>query len=69
MSKQRLSAAILRQSVAAEAQIVAALRSTENNWTRAAAQLGISFRQFRYLMKLRGQAVNAKLFADDELLK
>jgi transcriptional regulator with GAF, ATPase, and Fis domain len=62
VSAARLKASILRQSVAAEAEIIDALRQHRNNWTAAAAHLGISFRQFRYLMKLRGAAVNAKLF-------
>lgn len=62
MSESRLKAAILRQSVAAEAEIVSALRQTGNNWTGAARLLGISFRQFRYLMQQRGAAVNARLF-------
>jgi transcriptional regulator with GAF, ATPase, and Fis domain len=66
---KRLKACILRQSVAAETEIVSALRATNNNWTAAAARLGITFRQFRYLMQLRGDAVNARLFGSDDLLK
>ena len=59
----RLKASILRQSVAAETEIVQALQRTRNNWTQAAELLGISFRQFRYLMKLRGAAIEARLFS------
>jgi transcriptional regulator with GAF, ATPase, and Fis domain len=57
-----LRAAILRQSVAAETEIVDALRKTGNNWTQAAHILGITFRQLRYLMKIRGPAIEARLF-------
>jgi transcriptional regulator with GAF, ATPase, and Fis domain len=59
---KRLRAAILRQSTTAETEIVEALRKTGNNWTQAADLLGITFRQFRYLMKQRGHAVDARLF-------
>lgn len=59
---KRLRAAILRQSVAAETEIVEALRTTCGNWTQAADILGITFRQFRYLMKQRGAAVEARVF-------
>ena len=59
---KRLRAAMLRQSTASETEIVEALRGTGNNWTQAATVLGITFRQFRSLMSLRGHAINAKLF-------
>lgn len=63
MSNARLQAATLRYNPAARPLVVEALRLTQNNWTQAAAHLGISFRQFRYLMKLHGDAINADLFA------
>jgi transcriptional regulator with GAF, ATPase, and Fis domain len=58
----RLNAAILRHSTAAQTQVAAVLIATRNNWTKAAHELGISFRQFRYLMSIHGAAIESKMY-------
>jgi len=58
---ERIRAATLRHSVDAQRELAEALIETGNNWTRAAATLGVNFRQFRYLMKKHGVAVEAYL--------
>jgi transcriptional regulator with GAF, ATPase, and Fis domain len=63
---KRLKATILRHSVAAQTDAANVLRATRGNWTQAAARLGITFRQFRYLMSLHGAAIEAKAFGPDE---
>lgn len=69
MTSKRLTAAILRESPEGAERVAAALHATGNNWTQAAARLGITFRQFRYLMKVNGAAVNEQLANDQELLR
>jgi transcriptional regulator with GAF, ATPase, and Fis domain len=59
---KRLKATILRHSVAAQTEVADVLRATRGNWTQAADRLGITFRQFRYLMKIHGAAIEAKAF-------
>lgn len=56
---ERIRAATLRHSVDAQKELAEALIDTGNNWTRAAAILGVNFRQFRYLMAKHSTAVNA----------
>jgi transcriptional regulator with AAA-type ATPase domain len=56
----KLRAAILRQADA-ELEILAALREARGNHTQAAKLLGVTYRQFRYLLTVH-HSIEDKLY-------